>query len=162
MNDREELQTHINLVRQLSKPGGPLALDSPYSTIRNKEFSHGNGSPRPARRRLHEQLRDATLENATATRHAILISGPPGAGKSTVIASRLQSGRQRSYAHIDRDEYKTAPLNHSLKDGTYDTHIKPPRFTSLNNRDIGSSRSNSQASYTPNQHESPPTHSLTP
>ncbi|WP_435094703.1 zeta toxin family protein [Clavibacter michiganensis] len=63
--------------------------------------------------------------NDGAGKRAILLAGPPGAGKSTARASVLGAA-SREFITIDADEFKTRLLDEAVAEGSYDSWIKPP------------------------------------
>ncbi|MDO5645784.1 MAG: zeta toxin family protein [Dermabacter sp.] len=129
----DELHAHIALVRQLSKPGGPLSINAPTSTARIKEFARGSGKVRADRQALRSEIRQRALERATSNRRAIILSGPPGAGKSSVAKLQLVEKKKQGhhYAHLDSDAFKIALLQEALDTGTYESHIKPVEIKAL-------------------------------
>ncbi|MBF4621839.1 zeta toxin family protein [Clavibacter sp. VKM Ac-2542] len=123
----EEPSEHLATLRQLSVDGGPIAWDAPTATTRNPRWWQG-GEPTSNRRRLHERLLREAMDSAAndgAGKRAILLAGPPGAGKSTARASVLGAA-SREFITIDADEFKTRLLDEAVAEGSYDSWIKPP------------------------------------
>lgn len=117
---------HLEVVRELSRAGHALAPDAPTSTVRNPAWWVG-GEPTPSRDRLHRRLlAQARLDapDAVQGRRAIVLAGPPGAGKSTVL-NELLGKKRAAYVVIDADEFKRALLREALADGSYDSWLVP-------------------------------------
>lgn len=127
-----EIIEHLAAVRELTKPGQALATDAPTSTIHNPAWWF-DGAPTVERDELHERLlfeaRDAAAE-VEQKRRAIILAGPPGAGKSTVLADVLGEHRNK-YLVIDADEFKRALLREAQADGSYDSWLVPPVIRDL-------------------------------
>lgn len=117
---------HMETVRELSKPGQALAPDAATATTNNPAW-WVDGEVTPSRRRLHTRLLDEAREAAPDVeqqRLAIVLAGPPGAGKSTVLADVLGDHRGK-YLVIDADEFKRSLLREAQADGSYDQWLKP-------------------------------------
>lgn len=117
---------HMETVRELSKPGQALAPNAASASMNNPAWWIG-GRPRPARRRLLGRLLDEAREAAPEVeqnRRAIVLAGPPGAGKSTVLAGVLGE-HESKYLVIDADKFKSALLREALADGSYDSWLVP-------------------------------------
>jgi predicted ABC-type ATPase len=129
---RDAIARHTDLVRELSKPGRVLAPDSPTSTTNNPQWWI-NGDRTPVRRQLHRRLlaeaRD-TAPHVEQDRRAIILAGPPGAGKSTVLGEILGSDRDK-FLVVDADEFKRSLLLQAQADGSYDTWIMPDAIREL-------------------------------
>lgn len=117
---------HMDTVRELSKPGQALAPKSPTSTMNNPRWWI-DGEPTPDRRRLHLRLLQEARDAAPGVEQqyrAIVLAGPPGAGKSTVLNDVLGEHRSK-YLVSDPDEFKRALLIEALADGSYDQWLMP-------------------------------------
>lgn len=100
----------MDTVRELSKPGQALSKDAPTATTNNPAWWVG-GEPTLARDLLHERLIDearAAAPDVEQQYRAIVLAGPPGAGKSTVLADVLGEHRGK-YLVIDADEFARSP-----------------------------------------------------
>lgn len=112
-----------------------MAAESPYATVSNpthfRRLPSGRYLPTPARRRLHEQLL-AQIEDLGGElvqgKHAIIMAGPPGAGKGRVQAERL--GDLKGYVRCDPDQFKEALLRHLLNSDEFD-QLKFPELLQL-------------------------------
>lgn len=120
---------HVEKVRALVS--GPLAADAPSSTLRNPAWFFANGRPTPERATLHGQLTaqvwgawEAPANASVRTPRAVILAGPPGAGKSTVSRRALDKD-VGTYLRVDADEFKELLLRQALRDGTYESFIKP-------------------------------------
>lgn len=74
---------------------------------------------------LHQQLRDELLDGVSIdNRHAMVMAGPPGAGKSTLRRGPL---RDELVGHVvlDVDDIKRKLLEIAQADGTYESFLKP-------------------------------------
>lgn len=123
----EERQRHIDLVRGLSMSGGVLEKDAPTATINNREWFRSNGSPRPERRALHDQLYAevrAQFPEARQDACALVLAGPPGAGKGSV-AEKVLGAEISEFVNVDADEFKKLLLREAIADGSYESTIKP-------------------------------------
>lgn len=123
----DSFDRHVETIRELSRAGGPLTTSAPTSSMRNPAWWR-DGAATPARRRLHQQLLTAVVESqgtAEANYQAVVLAGPPGAGKGTAKA-RLLGDDQRSYLNIDADEFKELLLRVAIEDGSYESWLKPP------------------------------------
>ena len=124
---------HVGLVTALSKPGQPLAVDAPTATINNRDWFKQSGKPQETRGALHNQLiadQFHSFPNVVSERKAIILAGPPGAGKSTTLAKALRD-QATGFLHIDPDEFKTLLLHHAVADGSYETWLKPDAIKQL-------------------------------
>lgn len=135
----EEAPTdHIQRIVDLSRPGQPLTADAPTATINNPDWfrripGRDKPIPTPERAELHKQLRAQVREAAPEVereRKAVVLAGPPGAGKTDVRKSVLGDDDTK-YLGIDADEFKAALLNHALRDGSYENSIKPDAIKTL-------------------------------
>lgn len=127
---------HLEVVRRFSKPGGPLSVDAPTASVRNPawfaEVPGNRAAPMPDRVALHRRLIDAERQrspDAEPGRRALVLAGPPGAGKSTVRPQVLVD--PSGYLVIDADEFKRALLREAIDDGSYDAWLKPTEVSDL-------------------------------
>lgn len=117
---------HMATVRELSKPGQALAPNAPTATTQNPAWWY-EGEPTPARDRLHRRLLDearAAAPDVEQKRRAIILAGPPGAGKSTVLSDVLGAHRDK-YLVVDADEFKRSLLREAQADGSYESWLMP-------------------------------------
>lgn len=120
---------HRETVRAFSRAGGPLDPAGPNATTANPRWFFGRDVRRRTRERraLHRRLLDeARAEHpaARAERRAIVLAGPPGAGKSTVLRDVLGTDAT-AWVTIDADEFKHKLLREALSDGSYEDFLKP-------------------------------------
>ncbi|PPF14682.1 toxin component of a toxin/antitoxin system [Rathayibacter sp. AY1D1] len=123
---------HRETVRAWARAGGPLSPKSEHATVNNREWfrlgADQDYEPRGARQQLHDRFvadYRAQFPDVRQERKAIILAGPPGAGKSTVLRDVLGTDRN-AWLTIDADEFKRALLTEAIKDGTYDSTILPP------------------------------------
>jgi len=128
----DQIVHHCELLIQLSKPGQPLTRKSPTATVNNPAW-FGPYGVLDGRRRVREKIlanyRDTTL-NVRHDRKAIVLAGPPGAGKSTVVKDLL-GAELESYRILDADYFKDRLLEQAIKDGSYESWIKPVEIKAL-------------------------------
>jgi predicted kinase len=85
-------------------------------------------APRAARQRLHDRLLAqwrAHAPDVATDRRALLLAGPPGAGKSTIrsnLTDRIGIPLER-WRIINSDDFKDLILHAALQDGTYDQFV---------------------------------------
>lgn len=129
-----QVAAHMAQVRRLSRAGGPLSVEGSTATTNVGAWFRG-GEPTPLRRRLHRQLLVEANAGARADqeRHAIVMAGPPGAGKSTVrVPFMAAEGLDpASYTVIDADHFKEGLVHAALADGSYERFIKPSEIRQL-------------------------------
>ncbi|CAN7552618.1 zeta toxin family protein [Microbacterium foliorum] len=116
----------MDTVRELSKPGQALAPNAATATTNNPAWWVG-GEPTLARDLLHERLiaeARAAAPDVEQQHRAIVLAGPPGAGKSTVLGGVLGEHRGK-YLVIDADEFKRSLLREAQADGSYDAWLMP-------------------------------------
>lgn len=125
--DGAAVTSHRELVRELSRPGGPLSVGAPTSSVRNRAWFRATGGLSFAREQLHRRLLDEHAQRyagALSDRQAIVLAGPPGAGKSSVLRNTLGEGASE-WMVVDADEFKHGLLRTAIEDGTYDSWLVP-------------------------------------
>ncbi|UNX53175.1 zeta toxin family protein [Georgenia sp. TF02-10] len=120
---------HRETVRTFSRAGGPLDPTGPNATTANPQWFFDSDVRRrtPERRSLHRRLLDETRAEHPAARRerrAVVLAGPPGAGKSVVLRDVLGVDAS-GWIAIDADEFKKKLLREALADGSYDAFLKP-------------------------------------
>ncbi|WP_431838586.1 zeta toxin family protein [Cellulomonas sp. Y8] len=131
--DALTIARHRDLVREFSRPGGPLSADGPNATVNNPAWFRTPRQPRGARGELHDRLvaeRRAAFPDVKADKRAIVLAGPPGAGKSTVQRAILGE-RAGEWLVADADEFKHALLAVALEDGSYQDFLMPDAVRDL-------------------------------
>lgn len=101
----------------------------PYATVSDpRKFSEARGvlEPTPERKALHDALMEqhlSTFENVSYERRAIVMAGPPGAGKGHVQAEQL--GGVPGFVVCDPDAFKELLIAHELESGGLDSMTSP-------------------------------------
>ncbi|MCL2655077.1 MAG: zeta toxin family protein [Coriobacteriia bacterium] len=126
----QEILAHIELIRSLSTKGCALHDLAPTATIHNPKWFGSDGIIEKDRSTLHAKLLNAQPSCAKVSCEAILLAGPPGAGKSTLV-QQLLGEKYESYQVIDPDIFKPLLLQEALSDGSYETFIKPAEIKKL-------------------------------
>jgi predicted kinase len=126
--DAAAIQRHIQAVRELSREGGPLAVNAPTATTSNPAW-WADGEAAGARRETHERLIDeyrSGYPGVLRQHRAIVLAGPPGAGKSTILGKLMPPAERATYLWLDNDQAKAALARQAYADGSYGQFIKPP------------------------------------
>ena len=116
-------RARVQVLRRLARDGGPLAPTAPTATIHNPAwFRPSIGRrlrPTPERLALHDDLVDAFYEKrgrGDIGNRAVMLAGPPGAGKGTIRARILQEAGQR-FTVADPDEFKELLIEDAQRRG---------------------------------------------
>ncbi|MDE9366555.1 zeta toxin family protein [Luteipulveratus sp. YIM 133132] len=125
---------HQHALEELTSASGPLTADGERSTLRNPSWwrqGPDGPEPRAGRDRLHERVLQEFRDAHPAVvqdRQAIVLAGPPGAGKSSSLDDvvRGQGSSQEQWLVINSDDFKDALLDEALRDGSYESWIKGP------------------------------------
>ena len=114
-----------------------MAPDAPTASIYNPAWFDLDAPDLSAisiRRNLHATLIAQVFSTpADRDRQAIVLAGPPGAGKTTVLR-QITSEMAASFLALDADEFKIMLLDQALRDGSYESWLKPPEIRSLEAR----------------------------
>lgn len=131
MTTEEQAAVHRAHLERLGVDGGPLTAHSRYATSQNPQwFNVRRGAPLEVRRQLHAQIlgrfTDARPE-VRRDRKAIVLAGPPGAGKSMAQEALITQTRTRPehWLVINADDFKDELLEQALADGSYDSYLVP-------------------------------------
>ena len=125
MTDDDSVR-RLDVLRQLSRSGQALAPDALTASTRNASWWE-NGAPTADRLDLHDRLIDLARSNAPHVRQekkALLLAGPPGAGKS-VTRDAILGSQRAGFRVIDPDDFKQALLAAAVEDGSFATQIMP-------------------------------------
>lgn len=135
---QESIQRHIDHLGRMSRPGGSLRSDAATATTANPAwFALGSvAMPTVERVRLHDRILAefrAEKEGVLTDRKAIVLAGPPGAGKSTVLGELVQKagGNMGQWRVVDADHFKDMLLREADADGSYDSWIVPADVRAL-------------------------------
>ena len=137
MTTEDQAAAHRATLERLGVDGGPLTAQSKTATAQNPEwFNVRRGEPRQDRRRLHNEIIAHFIESRPQVRRdkkAIVLAGPPGAGKSTAQAALIQQIRSPSehWLPINADDFKDELLQQARQDGSYDSYLMPDEVRAL-------------------------------
>ena len=130
-------QHHSANISALSQSNGPLSPKGPTATIKNRawfrQLPTGQYRPTDTRRQVHRQLLNTEQDvspKVKQKKQAIVLAGPPGAGKSTVL-HQILGDKHGQYRVLDADKFKEALLDTAVQDGSYNTWIKPAEVQAL-------------------------------
>lgn len=131
----DELDARRQRFEELSAEGGPLNSRSPQATVSNREWYGDDGRPSPARSDLQQRIVDEFQAEARAVptdRQAVIIVGPPGAGKSGVCDDILRDTGTSAdqWRHIDPDAFRDRLADAMRADGSL-AKVVPPEVGPL-------------------------------
>jgi predicted ABC-type ATPase len=114
----------------LSAAGGPLSSRSPQATVSNPDWFGSDGRATFERDQLHKRLLaefEAEAPEVPQNRQAVIITGPPGAGKSGVRDDILHDSgtTPQQWRHIDPDAFRDRLAEAMQQDGSLDRVVPP-------------------------------------
>lgn len=126
--DHAQLNRRAEVLEHLSADGGPLTSTAPTATINNPAFYGRTGLPTPQRRRVQREILQKYQDQyprVEAARQAIVMAGPPGAGKSTALESVITATgiSREKWIPLDADEVKKLLLDQAQADGTLEAMV---------------------------------------
>ncbi|WP_234754145.1 zeta toxin family protein [Arthrobacter ramosus] len=137
MTTEEQAAVHRAHLERLGSDGGPLTAHSPHATTQNPEwFNVRRGAPLEVRRQLHTEILarfTAARPEVRRDRKAIVLAGPPGAGKSTAQHALIKHTRSQPehWLAINADDFKDELLEQARQDGSYDSYLVPEEVREL-------------------------------
>lgn len=126
----EELAPRAEVLRELSRDGGPLSPDAPGATIHSPEWFRqvpGELVPTRERRELHRRLLAQFYEDqgrGEQGHQAVMLAGPPGAGKGLIRDQVVAEAGQR-FTVVDPDEFKVLLIRAAVEDGSIERMMPP-------------------------------------
>lgn len=141
--DHIDFEGRRRLLEQLGAPGGPLADDTASSTIHNSTWFEEGIQPSGQRKAVHREIRDAfraQRPNVKRERRAIVLAGPPGAGKSSARKKLIadMGSSDDDWRDLNADDFKDQLLLRAAKDGSIDRELSPPGTEALTPRERAS------------------------
>jgi len=133
----EQAAVHRAHLERLGADGGPLTAHSPHATSQNPQwFNVRRGTPLDVRRQLHTEILARftdTHPEVRKDRKAIVLAGPPGAGKSTAQHALIKETRTQPehWLAINADDFKDELLEQARQDGSYDSYLVPDEVREL-------------------------------
>jgi hypothetical protein len=117
---------HLATLQELTAPGGPIDTNSDHATHKLFRGSR-EGEYTRDRKKLHKKMIDDFFQehaHVPQGHQAMILSGPPGAGKSTALRERIPDHKTQ-WMTIDPDEFKKRLLRHAIKNNYLDKIIPP-------------------------------------
>lgn len=129
----DEKRAHLEALRRLTAPGGPIDTEAPTATHRQPQnFTVGTRTGRlvltRSRRRMHDQILAeyfAEKPDVLRDRRAVITSGPPGAGKSSARRERVPKEEEHLWRFVDADEFKKRLVSKMQQSGEYEAMLPP-------------------------------------
>jgi chloramphenicol 3-O-phosphotransferase len=118
---------HLDALRALTAPGGSIDPEAPTATHQRPE-NYVDGTWTMRRQKLHKQILDEYFaENPHVARdnRAIIMSGPPGAGKSSALKEKVPDEEKHLWRTIDADEFKKRLVSKLRQTGEFEAIIPP-------------------------------------
>lgn len=137
MTTEDQAAVHRAHLERLGEDGGPLTAHSQHATSQNPEwFNVRRGTPLDVRRQLHVEILAVFTESHPEVRKdkkAIVLAGPPGAGKSTAQSALIKETRTQPehWLAINADDFKDLLLEQARQDGSYDSYLVPEEVREL-------------------------------
>lgn len=130
MDDAEKAK-HVAVLRKLTEPGGSIDTEAATATHKNEKYftsRAGGGDPLPTRERLrmHKEILTEYFDekpDVIRDRRAIVMAGPPGAGKSSAQRERIPTSEEHLWRIVDADEFKKRLLKKMRTNGQYEQMI---------------------------------------
>lgn len=130
----ETVLRHHGVLRTVSADAS-MHPKGEYATVSRRDYfrtlPNGQAVPTPERRKLHEQWIAEVIEkhpNVQAGKRAVVMAGPPGAGKGYVQENKLEG--LPGFIVCDPDKFKEKILEHEMQAGRLD-ELKPPLVREL-------------------------------
>lgn len=125
----DEIERHESHLSEFSRLGGSLRADAPNASINNPAWFI-DGDLTFERQQFHARVRAAFRDeqpNVLTDRKAIVLAGPPGAGKSSVLGQVIAAagGSADQWRVIDADHFKDVLLREAIADGSYEGWLVP-------------------------------------
>ncbi|CAM5531501.1 zeta toxin family protein [Leifsonia shinshuensis] len=140
-DERERhLAAHRQTLAELTRPGGPIGAVAPAASVKNPAwYRQATGLARASREnalaRILERYR-ASTPNVKRGKAAILLAGPPGSGKSSVLRTLLEreGTAQSEWRVLDADGFKDHLLLEAINDGSLSNHLTPDAVRDVEGR----------------------------
>ncbi|TDO54418.1 zeta toxin [Kribbella sp. VKM Ac-2527] len=126
----DQLDNRRQQLEALSGKDGPLSSRSPQASVQNRAWFGDDGRPTPQRALLHQRIVEEYLAESPdvpRNKQAVVIVGPPGAGKSGVRADIMADTRTRpeQWRHLDPDAFRDRLLDSMNRDGSLSKVVQP-------------------------------------
>ncbi|WP_181025738.1 zeta toxin family protein [Rathayibacter rathayi] len=134
-NGTDRVEEHRTVLRDLTGAGGAINAESNYASQHNPQwFDQETGRPLADRdREQRDVIREfrATSPNVPRDHKAILLAGPPGAGKTTAQDELFASTgtTKADWRILNADDFKDRLFKRALADGSYDSRLTPPEVS---------------------------------
>lgn len=141
--DHIDFERRRRLLEQLGAPGGPLADDTASSTVHNSTWFEEGIQPSGQRKAVHREIRNAfraQRPNVKRERRAIVLAGPPGAGKSSARKKLIadMGSSDADWRDLNADDFKDQLLLRAARDGSINRELAPAGTEALTPRERAS------------------------